>query len=79
MVGQLCPLGRDYLPAASAHSSRWCLPLQLLCPEVDSQVPKLARLVFRDKQEESLRVGAILGPGAPMQRSHSHLVTETPS
>lgn len=34
VVGQLHSLGCDYLPAASAHSSKWCLPLQSLRTQV---------------------------------------------
>lgn len=81
MVRELPSLGHDYLPAASTHVNKWCLPLQLLPAEFASQGTKSIQVGITDiqRQEKSLRKGPSWDQGPPMQRIHSHLVTETPS
>lgn len=65
VVGELPSLGHDYLPAASTHVNKWCLPLQFLPIEFESQGTKSIQIGITDIQRTGKKheKGAILGPG----------------
>lgn len=73
VVGELPSLGHDYPPAASTHVNKWCLPLQFLPIEFESQGTKSIQLGIThiQRQEKSLRKGPSWDQGPPIENSQS--------